>query len=62
MLPVKKDRLGLLNPVASAKENELSSQKGSAELIWAVMGGGEFYKAKHILAPGEERRDRQKTV
>ena len=38
----------------------LSSQQGSAELIWAVMVGGEFYNDNHLQALGEERRDREK--
>ena len=40
VMPVKKSRLGLLNPVIPAKEKYLSSQRRSAELIRAVMGGG----------------------
>ena len=41
-MPVKKAGLGLLNPVTSEKEKYLSSQKGRAELIRAVIGGGAF--------------------
>ena len=40
VMPVKKSRLGLLNPVIPAKEKYLSSQRRSAELIRAVMGEG----------------------
>ena len=39
-MAVKKYRMGLLNPVTSAQEQDLSSQQGSAELVWAVTGGG----------------------
>ena len=38
-IPANKDGQGLLNPVALAKEKYLSSQRGSTELIRAVMGG-----------------------
>ena len=41
-IPVKKPVLGILNPVTSEKEKYLSSQKGRAELIRAVIGGGAF--------------------
>ena len=50
--PSKKSVLGLLNPVTPAKEKYLSSQQGSTELIWAVMGGGAFSNANHLLALG----------
>ena len=40
--------LGLLNPVTSAKANYLSSQSGSAELIWYVTGLGAFSNADHL--------------
>ena len=56
---VKKIGLGLLNPMRSEKENELSSQWESAEIIWAVTGVGAFSNADHLLALMEERRDRQ---
>ena len=58
---VKKSVLGLLNQVAPAQEKYLSSQRGSAELIQAVMGGGAFSNANHIGTLGEERRDKRKT-
>ena len=60
-IPVKKSGLGLLNPVTSVKEKYLSSQWGSAELIWDVMGGGELSNADQLLALGEERRDGKKS-
>ena len=41
-IPVKKPVLGILNTVTSEKEKYLSSQKGRAELIRAVIGGGAF--------------------
>ena len=37
-MPVKKSGLGILNIVMSAQEKYLISQRGSAELIRAVMG------------------------
>ena len=60
MMLANKDRLGLLNKVTSEKEKYPISQRGSAELIHAVMGGGSFFNTKHLLALGEERRDGQK--
>ena len=39
-IPVKKSRLGLLYPVTSSQEKYLRSQRGSVELVQAVMGGG----------------------
>ena len=60
MMPVKNIVLVILNPVTSAKEKYLSSQWGSAELIWNVTGGGACYNSDHLLVLGEERRDRQK--
>ena len=54
---VKKDRLGLLNPVTSAKVKYPSSQQASAELIWDVTGGGAFSNEDHLLALREERGD-----
>ena len=41
MMTVNKSVLGVLNPVTLAKENYLSSQWASAELILAVTGGGQ---------------------
>ena len=52
-MPVKKSGLGLLNPVTSAKDEYLSSQRGSVELIKAVAGGGEFSNADHIQTLSE---------
>ena len=59
-MPVKKSGLGLMNSVASAKKKYPSSQQVSAELIWAVTGGGAYSNADHLLVLGEERRDIQK--
>ena len=58
-MPVKKSRLGLLNPVTSAKEKYLSSQRGSAELIRAMTGGGEFSNTDHIWTLEEEIHERK---
>ena len=60
-MSVKKSGLELLHPASSAKEKYLISQRASAELIWAMMGGGAFSNANHLLALREERRDRKKT-
>ena len=49
-MPVKKYGLLILNPVTTAKENYLSSQQVSAELIRAVTGVVKFYNAYHLLA------------
>ena len=58
-MPIKKSRLGLLNPVTAVKEKYLSSQRASAELICALTEGGALYNADHLLAPRQERRDGQ---
>ena len=44
----------------SAKEKYLSSQKGSAELIRDVEGGGVFSNDDHLWMLGEERHDGKK--
>ena len=61
MMTVKKSGLVILNPVTPANKKCLSSQRESAELIWAVTGGGTFSNADHLLALREERRDGHKT-
>ena len=48
-MPVKKYRLGLMNPVKSVEKNYLSSQRGSTELIWAAMRGGPFSNANSLM-------------
>ena len=60
MIPVKKSGLGLLNPLTSAQEKYLISQRGSVELVWAVTGGGAFYNADHVQTLSEERHDGKK--
>ena len=57
---VKKDGLGLLSPVNSSLDKYLISPRGSTELIWAVMGGGELSNADHLRTLGEERRGGKK--
>ena len=47
-MPIKVARLGLLNLVTSLKEKYLSSQRGSAELVRDVTGGGVFPNAYHL--------------
>ena len=59
-MPVKKFGLGLLNPVTPAQDKYLCSQRGSAELVWAVTGEGEFSNADHLRMLGEEIWDRKK--
>ena len=44
----KKSGLGLLNIVISSYEKCLSSQRESAELVWAATGGGGFSNADHL--------------
>ena len=53
-MPVKKYGLGLMNPVTSAHEKYLSSQRGSAELVRDVTGGGAFSNANHLRILSEE--------
>ena len=48
IMTVKKSGLGLLNPVISAQEKQLISQRGILELVWAVKGGGAFSNADHL--------------
>ena len=59
-MPVKKDRLGFLNPVTSDQEKYLSSTRGSAELLRAVTGGGKWSNAGQLLILSEEQRDVKK--
>ena len=59
-MPVNMAGLGLHNPVISVKEKYLSSQRGRAEMIQALMGGGEFSNADHLRTLGEEGRGGQK--
>ena len=61
MVPVKKYLLELLNPVMSAKDKYLGLQQSSVEIIWAVMGVGEFSNADQILSVREESQDSNKT-
>ena len=60
-MPVRKSGLGLLNPVTAYQEKYLSSTRGSAELIRAVTGGGEFSNANHLRTLSEEKRDGEET-
>ena len=59
-MPVKKSGLSFLNPVTSEQDKYLSSQRGSAELIWAMTGGGAFSNDDHLRTLGEERREGKK--
>ena len=59
-MPVKKDRLGLLNPMESDQEKYLSSMQGSAELVRAVTGGGGFSNVDYLRTLSEDRRDGKK--
>ena len=58
-MTVRKSGLGLLNPVTSAQEKYLISTGGSAELVQAVTGGGEFYNANHLRILSEEQHERR---
>ena len=51
-MSVKKYGLGLLNPMIPEKERYLSSQRESAELIWAVIGGVALFNTGNLLALG----------
>ena len=53
-IPVRKAGLVILNTVTSDHDKYLSSTQGSAELIWAVTGGGGFSNADHLLILSEE--------
>ena len=57
---VDKSGLGILNPVMSAKEKYLSSQRENAKLIQSVTGGGEFSNSEYLRKLREEKRDGQK--
>ena len=59
-MSVKKSGLGILNPATLAQENYLSYQRGSAELVWAVAGGGGLSNADHLWNLCEEKRDGKK--
>ena len=60
MMTVKKSGLGFLNPVTSAQEKYLISQRGSTELVWAVTGGEALSNTDNLHMLGEERRGRKK--
>ena len=57
---VKNAGLVLLNLVKSEQEKYVSSQKGRAELVRSVTGGGAFSNDDHLLNLSEERRDGKK--
>ena len=46
--------IGLLNPMKLEQEKYLIPQRGSTELVRAVLGGGAFYNANHLHTLGEE--------
>ena len=48
-MPVNKSGMGILNPVTSANNKELSLKHASTEFIQAVMGVGIFSNANHLL-------------
>ena len=56
----KKSGMGILNPVTSAQDKYKISQRGSAELVRAVTGGGAFSNAFHLWTTIEEKRDGKK--
>ena len=53
IIPINMAVMGLLSPVTSAKDNYLSYQWGSIEIIQAVIGGGSFSNADHLRTLGE---------
>ena len=59
-MPVKKARLGILNPLISAQDKYLISTRGRTELKRAVTGGGELFNAGHLHTLSEEQCDRKK--
>ena len=60
-MSVNKYVMVLLNPLTSAQEKYLSSQRGIAELVRAVTGGGEFSNADHLQTLSEEQCDGEKS-
>ena len=56
-MPVKKSRMGILNPVTSTQEKYSSSQRGIAELVRDVAGGEAFSNADHLRTLIKERHD-----
>ena len=46
--------------MTSSQEKYLISHRGSAELVWAVTGGGAFSNADHLWTLSEERHDGKK--
>ena len=59
-MTVKKYGLGILNPLTSAQEKYLISQRGSAELVRSVIKGGALSNANHLRTLSVERRDGKK--
>ena len=59
-MPVKKSRLGLLNPVMSEHKKYLISLRESTELVQAVTGGGELSNDDQLRTLIKERRDGKK--
>ena len=55
MMPINMAGLVILNPVTPSKENYLSSQWGSAKLIWSVAVGGAFSNSDRLRMLGEKR-------
>ena len=54
MMLVKKEGLGLLNPVTSANKNYLSVQRASTEFSRALTGEDSFFNTDHFLVLREE--------
>ena len=52
--------MGLPNTVISSQEKYLISQRGIAELVRAVTGGGAFSNANHLRTLSEERSNGKK--
>ena len=60
-MPVKKYKLGILNPVTSSQEKYLSSMQVSVKLVQAVTGGGGFSNSYHLWTLSEEWCDGKKS-
>ena len=58
-MPINMDGLGLINTVTSENNKYPRSQRGRAELIRAMTGGGALSNSDYLQTLGEERCDGQ---
>ena len=61
-MPVKKSGLGLLNPLTSANEKYLISQRASTELIRYLTGEGKLSNSDHPWCSGKKGMTDRKAV